>query len=511
VPLPIDVTVIVAVYNPGRYIDECVESLLNQSLPSDRYEVIFVDDGSTDETPALLDDLAARHSNVMVRHEPASGWSGRPRNVALGLARGDYVFICDHDDWLGPEALERMVGYARRTGADVVAPKVVGHARGSPTIVFERNLEAADVANSPVMSGLAPHKLFRRQFLLDHDLRFQEGRRFEDQVFVASAYLLASRISVLADYPCYHHVLREDQVNAAFQPIDAAAYRRNVAEVLDVLERYTEPGPRREMVKRRPFQQEILSRFSQRWFANTPEADQRALLTELSGLVNERYDAEYGEQFGLVNRTRAAAIRRNDFDELRALADRAAHLRCRATLRRVRWEGDAWVAAVEVDLGYDDSPLLLTAVGPDSWSPDPRLLVDGVMTRADTTEELLTARATIEVVGRSSHVNWFAPHDLRPRLKPVGPESGDHRLTLRGTARFDPATLAGGSPLEPDVWDVRVRMYAFGTHIVGRLRPVDDDARPIRRRDADGSSPVAARPVLRGSDRHLAFRVGPPS
>jgi glycosyltransferase involved in cell wall biosynthesis len=104
-----DVSVIVPVYNPGDHIDDCIRTLLDQTLPADRYEVIFVDDGSTDETPARLDEVAAEHENVRVEHIPNSGWPGKPRNVGIDMARGDYVYFVDNDDWLERDALERLV------------------------------------------------------------------------------------------------------------------------------------------------------------------------------------------------------------------------------------------------------------------------------------------------------------------------------------------------------------------------------------------------------------------
>src|SRR3954469_11880821 len=89
-PVSVDVTVVVPVYNTGEFIEPCIRSLLDQSLPADRYEVIFVDDGSTDETPARLGRLAAEASNVHVFHIPNSGWPGKPRNVGIDNAQGDY-------------------------------------------------------------------------------------------------------------------------------------------------------------------------------------------------------------------------------------------------------------------------------------------------------------------------------------------------------------------------------------------------------------------------------------
>ncbi|MGI8621977.1 MAG: glycosyltransferase family 2 protein, partial [Solirubrobacteraceae bacterium] len=120
------VSVVVPVYNPGPDLDDLVRSVLGQSLPRDEYEVIFVDDGSTDGTGARLDALAAEHHVVRAEHIPNSGWPGRPRNVGTDLARGEYVLYVDNDDWLGPQALERLHAVAVADGADVVVGKVVG-------------------------------------------------------------------------------------------------------------------------------------------------------------------------------------------------------------------------------------------------------------------------------------------------------------------------------------------------------------------------------------------------
>ena len=80
------VSVIVPVFDPGSDIDELIESLLGQTLPASELELIFVDDGSTDGTPARLDELAERHRHVRVQHIPNSGWPGKPRNLGLDMA-----------------------------------------------------------------------------------------------------------------------------------------------------------------------------------------------------------------------------------------------------------------------------------------------------------------------------------------------------------------------------------------------------------------------------------------
>src|SRR3954454_6214755 len=114
------VSVIVPVFNPGSDIDELIASLLGQTLPPSELELIFVDDGSTDATPARLDALAAEHRHVRVEHIPNSGWPGKPRNIGLDLATGDYVFFVDNDDWIEHDALERVHAMAVADRADIV-------------------------------------------------------------------------------------------------------------------------------------------------------------------------------------------------------------------------------------------------------------------------------------------------------------------------------------------------------------------------------------------------------
>ena len=166
--MAVKVSVVVPVYNPGDHIDDCIASVLRQSLPASEMEVVFVDDGSTDGTGERLDRLAAEHPDVVrVKHIENSGWPGRPRNVGMDAARGEFVYFVDNDDWIEDEALERLHATAARTGADIVIGKVVGHGKPVPNDLFRCNRDDARLDRDPLLTLLTPHKLFRRAFLAE--------------------------------------------------------------------------------------------------------------------------------------------------------------------------------------------------------------------------------------------------------------------------------------------------------------------------------------------------------
>jgi len=153
--------VVVPVYNAGDELERCTGSILEQSMSPGSFEAILVDDGSTDASPARLDALAAEHANVRVIHQENSGWPGKPRNVGIDASRGEYVFFMDHDDRLGPEALERMYAMAAQTRPDILVPKIVGAGRRAPTIVFSRNRDKVTFRSMPgLVHTLNPQKVY---------------------------------------------------------------------------------------------------------------------------------------------------------------------------------------------------------------------------------------------------------------------------------------------------------------------------------------------------------------
>lgn len=111
------VSVIVPVYRVEKYLERCVQSILNQTYKN--IEIILVDDGSPDNCPKLCDRLARMHSNIRVIHK-ANGGLSSARNAGVELCKGTYVSFVDSDDFIDPMFLERLFTLAKKYNADVV-------------------------------------------------------------------------------------------------------------------------------------------------------------------------------------------------------------------------------------------------------------------------------------------------------------------------------------------------------------------------------------------------------
>ncbi len=207
--------------------------------------MIFVDDGSTDDSPQYLDSVAADHSQLRVIHQENSGWPGQPRNVGIDAAQGEYVFFCDNDDWLGKQALERLYDFASSCGSDVVLPKMAGIGRAVPYHVFVETVprlqpgRLGDHGQPDPAQALPPR--FPRRAPDPFPGRKAAARGPPLRVHRVPA---GETISIYADYTCYFHIRREDSSNAGFRRIDWPEYFDNLAESLDGVVARTEPGPR---------------------------------------------------------------------------------------------------------------------------------------------------------------------------------------------------------------------------------------------------------------------------
>ena len=458
VPAVLKVSAIVPVYNPGSHMDDCIRTLVSQSLPRDEYEVIFVDDGSTDGTGERLDALAAEHPHVRVEHIPNSGWPGRPRNVGIDMARGEFVYFVDNDDWLGKEALERLYDRAAATGADVVVGKVVGHGRRIPRVIFARNRDDVALDWPPLLTMLTPHKLFRRALLTEHGIRYPEGpRRLEDHPFVIHAYLHAQRIAILADYPVYHWAFRDRDQNASAQRVDPVGYFDNLREVLDLVEEHMEPGERRDALLAHWYRSKLLRSIGSRKLLGRHQADEaysRAMHAEIERLARERYGERFRRYLPYTLRLRAHLLLEGTYEQLVELARHHVGVDARTVVRSVRPRGRGFAITVEAEVTgaeyVQDGERL-------RWVPPAGLEGAFAESDLDVTEEFERSRVRVILRSAADASEYVVPGPTRARLR-------DGRPFLEAEGRLSPRKAAGGGRLPAGEWELHAQVSLPGVN-----------------------------------------------
>jgi hypothetical protein len=316
-----DVSVIIGAYEAMPYLVECLASVEAQTIDPARLEVIAVDDGSTDGTGACLEEFAARAPMpvTVIRQENSGGPSG-PRNVGLGKAAGRYVFFLDADDRLGPEALERMVAMADENGTDIVLGRVEGINRIPPKSMWSRTLPRTDVFSSNIKFTLSAQKLFRRELLDRHGMRFDESLwTGEDALFTMEAYLRANGVSVIADYTCYYLVGREDgkhvtKTGSYTLRFDSArALMKLIADMVPA-------GDRRDSLMVRPFLITLHPQFGPKFLKNG-EKVRRHKLDLAQPLMNAYWTPGVARRLKVEERLRLHLVARQRADLLLDLAE----------------------------------------------------------------------------------------------------------------------------------------------------------------------------------------------
>lgn len=203
------VSVVIPVYNVAPYLSRCLDSLLRQTLRE--IEILCVDDGSTDGSASILDSYAGKDSRVKVIHQANAG-AGAARNRGLEQAAGEYLFFFDPDDSCSRDMLAGLYRRAVETRADIVVAgkamvdaetgRVLERKGFSPAMwALQQPFSARDAAADvfTFAKSVPWDKFFRRAYVLEKGLRFQNTRRSNDVCFVNLALALADRIALVPE------------------------------------------------------------------------------------------------------------------------------------------------------------------------------------------------------------------------------------------------------------------------------------------------------------------------
>lgn len=231
------VTFIVPAYNAAPWIQTCLDSIYRLPDSEGIVEVIVINDGSTDETPAILTRYAQQHGELRIITQENRGLSAA-RNAGLREARGIYVAFVDADDQLSPVA-KLPLYHLIRCCFDIIGIDVerVWEGQLHPYRRYIPRYDYSYESGKEFVSGrnLFPcvwSYFFRREFLLDNDLFFHEGILHEDEDFTPRAFVKAGPI-IFAKGSYYWYMFRSNSITTTH---DEAAQRRRFRDLLTIIE-----------------------------------------------------------------------------------------------------------------------------------------------------------------------------------------------------------------------------------------------------------------------------------
>lgn len=196
-------SIIVPTYNVEKYIGNCLDSLLNQDLDKKVYEIIVINDGSTDDSGSIVNNYAKLHENIFTYHQKNMGLSAS-RNKGISLARGEYIYFIDSDDYIASNTLGYIISLLKQYNLDILCSQV--KVTRSLTIHEADNLHSIISEHIEVLDGItyiATHNylnnawyyFINKKFLEKTGLVFPEGRFVEDANFTAKLFSCATKIS----------------------------------------------------------------------------------------------------------------------------------------------------------------------------------------------------------------------------------------------------------------------------------------------------------------------------
>lgn len=225
-----NVSVIVPVYNAELYLNDCMDSVLSQSL--DSVEIICIDDGSTDDSSSIIKQYCSQFSNVRLIEQQNSG-PASARNRGVQEAKGKYVFFLDADDLVYDcSVLEKLYNFAIEKNVKII---------GGNTILFDSDWKKGRRYNPGICEMLTEEGiviytdygcpfgytrfLYERDFLIDKNIKFPQYKCWEDPVFMTEAFSVAKEFYAIKDYVyCYRRQIhrKEHRVDDAVALINAS-------------------------------------------------------------------------------------------------------------------------------------------------------------------------------------------------------------------------------------------------------------------------------------------------
>jgi len=215
------ISVIVPIYNVATYLRRCVDSILQQTYSN--LEIFLIDDGSTDESGVICDELSAKDARIVVIHQKNGGLSAA-RNAGLDHATGEWIAFLDSDDWIEPQMYEVLERIAGRYDADIASCLSRNVSVDGLVPPVKDTLEELVLDSDGMIGGLLSqkavrfevwNKLFRRSTI--GDLRFKLRQVSEDVYFDRVLFLKSNRMIHINQTLHNYLILRPCNTNSSFK------------------------------------------------------------------------------------------------------------------------------------------------------------------------------------------------------------------------------------------------------------------------------------------------------
>lgn len=204
------ISVIVPVYNAEKYVDECLNSLVNQTLSE--IEIICINDGSTDNSLKILDKYAKKDNRVTVISTDNNG-PGNARNIGLKKSKGEYISFIDADDWIDLDSFNLLYYRAKKNNLDMLFFQMINYINDTKKMihtdlydhrcfidVFDENSIFSHENTQDFLFSIPVcpvSKIYKKDFLTKNNLLFPEGIVFEDNLFFYNSYFKANKLGFL--------------------------------------------------------------------------------------------------------------------------------------------------------------------------------------------------------------------------------------------------------------------------------------------------------------------------
>ncbi len=239
-------TIVVPVYQVEKYLERCIDSILNQNYQD--YEIILVDDGSTDRSPEICDEYAEKFEQIQVVHKENGGLSDA-RNTGIALAKGKYIYFIDSDDWLDSSCFEQVMPLLEDRSYDLVCfgRQFVKSEHERLQQVAESEIHSVtgydaylEMMKQGWVTGFATDKIYKVNLFREHHIEFPVGRYYEDLGVLYRILLNSNQVLLTNQIFYYYFVDNPDAITASW----------NEKKVRDMFEFYKDVHHSKIVLKR---------------------------------------------------------------------------------------------------------------------------------------------------------------------------------------------------------------------------------------------------------------------